>query len=42
MKIQNDDMSKDSFYQFLYDAFTNMYMVQEDGASVYIFHADTE
>lgn len=42
MKIQNDDMSKDSFYQFLYDAFTNMYMVQEDGASVYVFHADTE
>ena len=42
MKIQNDDMSKDSFYQFLCDAFINMYMVQEDGASVYIFHADTE
>ena len=42
MKIQNDDMSKDSFYQFLYDAFTNMYSVQADGASIYVFHADTE
>lgn len=42
MKIQNDDMSKASFYQFLLDAFSNMYAVQADWASVYIFHADTE
>lgn len=42
MKIQNDDMSKESFYQFLYDVFTNMYTVQADGASIYVFHADTE
>jgi DNA modification methylase len=42
MKIQNDDMSKENFYQFLYDVFTNMYTVQADGASIYVFHADTE
>lgn len=41
-KIKNDNMSNDSFYQFLYDAFTNMEQVMTDDASIYVFHADTE
>lgn len=41
-KIQNDNMDNDSFYQFLYDAFTNMEQFMADDASIYVFHADTE
>lgn len=41
-KIQNDNMANDKFYQFLFDAFSNMATVMADDASIYVFHADTE
>jgi DNA modification methylase len=41
-KIQNDDMKDDEFYNFLLAAFTNIYNVMENDASIYVFHADTE
>ncbi len=41
-KIKNDNMSDDKFYQFLYDAFTQMEKVMAKDASIYVFHADTE
>lgn len=41
-KIKNDHMANDAFYQFLFDAFTNMEAVMADDASIYVFHADTE
>lgn len=41
-KIQNDDMKDDEFYKFLLAAFTNIYNVMENDASIYVFHADTE
>jgi DNA modification methylase len=42
LKIQNDNMGDSEFYQFLYDVYTNLCMVQKDGGSIYVFHADTE
>ncbi|HNG96837.1 MAG TPA: site-specific DNA-methyltransferase, partial [Candidatus Absconditabacterales bacterium] len=42
LKIQNDNMGDSDFYQFLYDVYTNLCMVQKDGGSIYVFHADTE
>jgi len=42
LKIQNDKMSDNSFYQFLFDAFSNGFVVSESGAPIYIFHADSE
>jgi DNA modification methylase len=41
-KIKNDKMKDDSFYLFLYDAFTNMYESSKPGAPIYVCHADTE
>lgn len=41
-KIKNDNMAADKFYQFLFDAFSNMENVMADDASIYVFHADTE
>lgn len=41
-KIKNDTMDGESFYQFLYDAFTNAYTVCKDGSSAYIWHASSE
>lgn len=41
-KIKNDNMENEAFYQFLFDAFTNMHEVMADDASIYVFHADTE
>lgn len=41
-KIQNDNMSNDSFYTFLLDAFSNMERVLTSDSSIYVFHADTE
>lgn len=41
-KIQNDNMDNTSFYQFLFDAFTNMESVLSKDGSIYVFHADTE
>lgn len=42
LKIENDHMGDDSFYQFLYDIFTNAYAVMKDGASFYVWYASKE
>lgn len=42
LKIQNDSMTTSQFFQFLFDMYRNMYRVMKDGASYYIFHADSE
>ena len=41
-KIKNDNMASEKFYEFLFDAFSNMANVMADDASIYVFHADTE
>nr|WP_330393483.1 site-specific DNA-methyltransferase [Anaeromicropila populeti] len=41
-KIKNDNMGNDAFYQFLFDAYTQMAAAMADDASIYVFHADTE
>ncbi len=41
-KIQNDNMSNDDFYKFLFAAFVNMEQSMEYDASIYVFHADTQ
>lgn len=41
-KIKNDNMENGKFYQFLFDAFTNVEKAMADDASIYVFHADTE
>ncbi|WP_206192689.1 site-specific DNA-methyltransferase [Scrofimicrobium canadense] len=42
LKIANDKMGADSFYDFLLKAFTQMAAATEKGGSAYVFHADTE
>ncbi len=42
LKIENDKMGNDQFYDFLLAAYTRMYEVADDGASIYVFHADSE
>ena len=42
LKIQNDSLKNEDFYNFLLKAFKNMVSHVEAGASAYIFHADTE
>lgn len=42
LKIQNDSLKNEDFYNFLLKAFKNMVAHVETGASAYIFHADTE
>lgn len=42
LKIENDNMSNDEFYQFLETAFINMFDSIKEGGSIYVFHADTE
>lgn len=42
LKIKNDKMSNDNFYQFLYDAFLNMHTATAQGGAIYICHADSE
>ena len=41
-KIKNDNMASEKFFDFLFDAFSNMAKVMADDASIYVFHADTE
>ena len=41
-KIKNDKMEDNSFYLFLFDAFTNMFEATKDGGAIYVCHADTE
>lgn len=42
MKIQNDNLDDEEFYKFLLESFKRMYEFSEDGASIYIFHADAK
>jgi len=42
MKIENDNLGDDDFYNLLIGSFTNMYEIAKEGAPIYIFHADTE
>lgn len=42
MKIDNDLMEKEDFYNFLFSAFSNMKEYMRDGAAIYVFHADSE
>lgn len=42
LKIQNDEMSSESFYQFLYDAHSNMLIFTNPGGAIYVAHADSE
>lgn len=39
---QNDNMASEKFFDFLFDAFSNMEKVMADDSSIYVFHADTE
>jgi site-specific DNA-methyltransferase (adenine-specific) len=40
--IQNDKMSKDDFYKFLYDFFTSIGSYSKKGASIYVWYASSE
>ncbi|MGG1650077.1 DNA modification methylase [Paenibacillus sp. NRS-1780] len=42
LKIENDKMDNNQFYDFLLAAYTRMFEVADDGASIYVFHADSE
>jgi len=42
MTIQNDNLQDDDFYKFLLSAFKNVYQISDDGASIYVFHADSK
>ncbi len=42
MKIMNDNLKGDEFYQFLLSAFKNVYDHLVDGGSLYVFHSDAE
>jgi len=42
MKIMNDNLKGEEFYQFLLSAFKNAYENLADGAAIYIFHSDVE
>lgn len=42
LKILNDNMSSDDFYTFLYGFYSACFSNAIPGASIYVFHADTE
>ena len=42
LKIQNDKMENEQFYNFLLDAFVRCEEVMKQGAPIYIAHADSE
>jgi len=42
LKIKNDSMKAEQFYEFLLSAFRNLAESLESGGSAYVFHADTE
>ncbi len=42
LKIQNDSMPGESFFEFLKAVYTNLFAVAGDGAGIYVFHADSE
>lgn len=42
LTIQNDNMSDSEFYNFLISVFKNYYNLMEEGAAIYVCHADSE
>lgn len=42
LKIQNDNMSNNDFYQFLYDFYTALNSYLKEGGAWYVWHADLE
>lgn len=42
LTIQNDDMSSEEFYNFLSKVFNNYFKIMEEGAPIYVCHADSE
>jgi site-specific DNA-methyltransferase (adenine-specific) len=42
LKIQNDSMSDDAFYKFLYDFYTALGSYTKPGGAWYVWHADME
>jgi site-specific DNA-methyltransferase (adenine-specific) len=42
LKIMNDQMTNDSFYQFLYDFYTALGSYTKPGGAWYVWHADSE
>ncbi len=42
LTIQNDDMSSEEFYNFLSKVFSNYFEIMEEGAPIYVCHADSE
>lgn len=42
LKIMNDYMGNDDFYEFLLNVYTRLYEISKDGAGIYVFHADSE
>jgi DNA modification methylase len=42
LKIQNDKMENDAFYQFLFEAYKNMINHTKEGGGIYVCHADSE
>lgn len=39
-RILNDNMDDDSFYKFIYEAYSRAYEVMRPGAAIYVFHAE--
>jgi len=42
LKIQNDNMKDEQFYQFLLDAYSSMFAFTKAGGPIYVCHADSE
>ena len=42
LKIENDDMSNDDFYKFLYDFYTALTTAVKKGGAIYVWHASSE
>lgn len=42
LKIKNDNMSSENFYNFLFDSFKNIESSMKPGAMIYVFYADKE
>lgn len=42
LTIQNDNMENADFFEFLLSAHKNIYSNLKDGASIYVFHSDSE
>jgi DNA modification methylase len=42
LKIENDNMSNDEFYRFLYDFYSALSTACKKGAAIYVWHASSE